>query len=151
MVATRVVQGAVVVSLSGELDALTAPAVRAAILPLLLDPMIASPAQREPGGRATAPAVVVIDLSEVSFLGSSGLGLLVECTSTAEQWGRELRVVTGRGRVVLRALDITAMNQVLALFVELDAALEPTIGANTTAGRDVRRGSALDAALEDTA
>jgi len=51
---------------------------------------------------------VVLDLSEVSFLGSSGLAVLVEARDQAQQGGHALRLVCS-SRIVLRALEATGL------------------------------------------
>ena len=80
-----------VVRVSGEIDILSAPALRDALLPAL----------------ESAPSVVV-DLSEVSFLGSSGLAVLVEAREQAQRDGHELRLVRP-SRIVTRALEATGL------------------------------------------
>jgi anti-anti-sigma factor len=80
-----------VVHTSGEIDILSAPALRAALLPAL----------------ETAEKVV-LDLSEVSFLGSSGLAVLVEARDHAQRSGHHLRLICS-SRIVLRALEATGL------------------------------------------
>jgi len=56
--------------------------------------------------RAPAPKVVVVDLTDVSFLGSEGVRLLIEADERAQSVSARLRVVASR-RAVLRPLEIT--------------------------------------------
>ncbi|QUQ66689.1 STAS domain-containing protein [Kutzneria sp. CA-103260] len=97
--------GMVVASVSGELDMLTAPRLRAVVTAEL-----------------AGCAVLVIDLSGVSFLGSAGLAVLVEAAHEAERQQVELRVVA-TGRTVRRPLEITGLNEVLTTFPSRDDAV----------------------------
>jgi anti-anti-sigma factor len=91
---------------SGEIDILSAPALRAALLPAL-----------------DSADLVVLDLTEVSFLGSSGLAVLVEARDHAQQGGRQLRLVC-TSRIVLRALEATGLKDLFEIVDNLPAALE---------------------------
>jgi anti-sigma B factor antagonist len=53
---------------------------------------------------------VVLDCTEVSFLGACGIGLLVESAEQASTNGMMLRLVA-QSRLVLRALEITLADQ----------------------------------------
>jgi anti-anti-sigma factor len=97
--------GVVVASVSGELDMLTAPRLRAVVTAEVAD-----------------CAVLVIDLSGVSFLGSAGLAVLVEASHEAARRQVELRVVA-TGRTVRRPLEITGLDEVLTTFPTRDAAV----------------------------
>ena len=83
----------------GELDTLTAPLL----------------AVRLAEQQAAVPKLVV-DLSEVSFLGSAGLAALVEAKDAADRQGGRLLVVPG-SRIVKRALEATGL---LSLFTVAD-------------------------------
>jgi anti-anti-sigma factor len=97
--------GARVLRVSGEIDIIGAPALRAALIPALED-----------------VAIVVLDLSEVSFLGSSGLAVLVEAREKAQPMGRELRLVCA-SRIVLRALEATGLRELFVVHPDLASAL----------------------------
>jgi anti-sigma B factor antagonist len=90
---------------SGEIDILSAPALRSALLPAL------ETAER-----------VVLDLSGVSFLGSSGLAVLVEARDQAQQGGHGLRLVCS-SRIVLRALEATGLRDLFDIAADLPTAL----------------------------
>lgn len=79
-----------VVRVRGEVDTLTAP--------LLRDQLDAQ----------AASALLVLDLSAVSFLGSAGLAALVAAKDTAGRRGHRLRLVCG-SRTVTRALQATGL------------------------------------------
>lgn len=88
-----------VVHVVGEIDTLTAPVLRCEL------------AERLP----EAP-LLVLDLSEVSFLGSAGLAVLVAAQDDAHRRGHRLRLVCG-SRIVTRALEATGL---LGLFEVAD-------------------------------
>jgi anti-sigma B factor antagonist len=102
------VDGALVVTVSGELDMLTTPRLRAAV----------SDALDEAIGRP-----VVVDLTKVTFLGSPGLAALVEAVRKASQRGGPLRIVVDNARPVIRPIELTGLDDVLALYETVDEAL----------------------------
>ena len=96
--------GAVIVSARGEVDMDVAPDVMAAIDPYL--------------GVADH---LVVDLSEVTFMDSSGLGVLV---ASAQRVGDgRLTVVVATDRV-RRVMEISGLNQLIPVVDTLQAALE---------------------------
>lgn len=96
-------EGATVVHVVGEVDTLTAPLLRAQ-----LDEQI-----------ATVP-LLVLDLTDVTFLGSAGLAVLVAGKDDADRRGHRLRLVCG-SRIVTRALQATGL---LTLFDTADGVPE---------------------------
>ena len=66
---------------------------------------------------------LIIDLSQVQFLGSSALQVLIGTNDTATTGHGQLHIVTGEQRIVLRAITITALDRVLRLHPDLDTAL----------------------------
>lgn len=109
-------EGALVLAVDGAVDGLTTPRLRAAI----------SDAFDRLAGRT-----LVLDLSRVGFLGSPGLRALFDsATAAVRQHGhRPLRVVVDHTRPVIRPIEIVGLDNVLALYHELDEALrneEPT-------------------------
>lgn len=105
---TRPRDGAVVLAVSGEIDTLTAPVLNVALTGLAGEP----------------DPVLVVNLSEVSFLASSGLAVLVEGARLAEGSGRRLRLVAD-GRPVVRPLKLTGTDQLFDLHDTLESALAP--------------------------
>jgi anti-sigma B factor antagonist len=89
--------GAVTVSVAGEVDTFTAPTLRSAV-------------DAELKGR---PAELVLDLRGVRFLGSAGLALLVETQKSAGARGIVLRLIATT-RPVIRPLEVTGL---LPLFI----------------------------------
>lgn len=84
--------GAVTVTVVGEVDTFTAPVLRSSL-----------DAQLE-----QQPRELVIDLSGVQFLGSAGLAVLVETQKSARTRGVELRLVATT-RAVTRPLEVTGL------------------------------------------
>jgi anti-sigma B factor antagonist len=95
-----------VVSVTGEVDMLTAPRLASAVDTAL-------------GADDGAP--VVVDLSRVSFFDSHGLTALIQ-EGPARRLAR-LRVVVGGAQPVIRPLQITGLDEVLPVYRTLHAAL----------------------------
>ncbi|MFB9684396.1 STAS domain-containing protein [Amycolatopsis plumensis] len=90
---------AVLVTARGDLDSATAGDLAA----LLSDRLWATPER------------LVVDLSEVDFLGVAGVRVLLHAALQADQAGTELLVVTGTNPMVRRALQVTGADRRLAL------------------------------------
>ena len=98
-----------VVRVDGEIDVYTAPLLREK-----LDEQL-----RE--GRTD----LVVDLSHVSFLDSTGLGVLVGRLKRVRTLGGSMRLVVSDGRV-LKVFAITGLDKVFEIHAELATALEAT-------------------------
>lgn len=96
----------VVVHIGGEVDMLTTPMVSALITEQL----------------QTGPSMLVLNLSTVGFLGSSGLAALVAAREDAGNRGVTLRLV-GSGHAVQRPLTATGLAELFDLYDNLDKAL----------------------------
>jgi anti-sigma B factor antagonist len=96
----------VVVVASGEIDLWSAPEVRAA--------MVAP----EGGDRD-----VVLDLREVTFMDSSGLGLIVEEQQRARKHGFRFAIAVGGGSDAHRILEMSGLTKVLEFVDDPDAFL----------------------------
>ena len=101
---------ALVLRVDGEVDILTAPRLQVAI---------------NTAFERLTERVLVLDLTTVTFLGSPGLRTLLETAAeAATQPGYQtLRVVVDHNRPVIRSLEITGMDHVLALYHSLGDAL----------------------------
>ena len=103
---------AMVVEVIGELDLHTAPDLMATVDDILTRPGL---------------AVLIIDLSRVSFLGSSGLGVLANLATRATARDRAavpLRIVApAEHRPVARPWEAMHLQQILPLYPHIDAAL----------------------------
>jgi len=97
---------AMVVSVRGELDLATVPVLRDRLESL---------------GEVSS-ALLVVDLSEVTFIGSAGLALLVDLQNRCTERGVPLAIVA-TGSVVPRAIQVTALDQILSVHTTLDEAI----------------------------
>jgi anti-sigma B factor antagonist len=66
---------------------------------------------------------VVLDLSGLDFLSSSGLGVLVALDDEARDAGVPLRIVVDETRSVIRPIRTMALDEVLTLFGTVDEAV----------------------------
>lgn len=71
-----------------------------------------------------APRHLVIDLSEVEFLGSTGLKILLDLRATQQGSGRQLILIVGGNRMVMRPLQVTGLEREFDLYADLATALE---------------------------
>ena len=97
--------GVSVVSVSGEIDLVTAPALEQAIGAVVAD----------------GPTALVIDLSGVDFLGSVGLKILAatyEKLDSSAEFG-----VVAHGPATKRPIHLTGLDKTFALYPTLDEAL----------------------------
>jgi anti-sigma B factor antagonist len=86
------------VRLTGEIDLQAKPRVRADIGTALSDPAVAS---------------IVVDLTEVTFLDSSGISALIGCRRMADERGKALRVIGAQGQPAT-VLALTGVGPLLA-------------------------------------
>ncbi|MBV9921028.1 MAG: STAS domain-containing protein [Pseudonocardia sp.] len=91
----------------GEIDTLTAGALERALSGLLAEPA----------------EVLVVDLTAVTFLASSGLAVLIRTANEAGE--RRLRLVAA-ARAVRRPMEITGSDQLFDLYPDRAAALSPS-------------------------
>jgi anti-sigma B factor antagonist len=97
----------VVFRLRGSLDLATAPSVRAALL--------------EEAGQSKHD--VIVDLSQLEFLDSTGLGALIGAQRRAIEQGAQVRLVVSEGPIS-RLLNITGLIRVFSVYHTLDSALK---------------------------
>lgn len=98
--------GRTIVTVAGELDAHSAPLLEAETGPL----------SSVPGGS------LIVDLTEVSFIDSTGLGVLVTALKHTREAGGTLDCVVATPRV-LKVLALTGLDVVIPLHSTLDEAL----------------------------
>jgi anti-sigma B factor antagonist len=104
---TRVVAERAVLSIEGELDLYSAPTLRDTVL-------------------ATADAGhgwLIIDLTEVPFMDSSGLGVIVGCLKRLRESGGELTLVSRPGSPPSKLLSLTGLDRAIPTFASTDEAL----------------------------
>jgi anti-sigma B factor antagonist len=108
--ATREIAGHTVVHVRGEVDIYTSSLLRERLVELV-----------EAGARQ-----VVVDLSGVDFLDSSGLGVLVGALKRLRTAGGDLGLVCTSEKL-LKIFRITALDRVFALHETVDAATAPPV------------------------
>jgi anti-sigma B factor antagonist len=99
-----------IASVVGEIDLATAPELVEAI-----------ESRFAGGGQGTAR--VVVDLTEVEFLDSSGLNALVRLEKLLAGNGVEVRLVIPADRIVRQVFEITRLTDTLRVTASLDEAL----------------------------
>ncbi len=98
-----------VIDVAGEVDMVTSPQLRSAVLDQF----------------NAGTELVVLDLDGVTFLGTSGLAVLIEVREAAHAAGAELRIVC-TARRVLRPLSIAGLVPLFDIHDTIDQALAET-------------------------
>lgn len=93
---------------SGEIDLLTEPLLREKLTETM----------------AGVHRHLVIDLSNVEFMGSTGLTLLMKFRTAQRATGHHLALVVGNNRVVTRPLQVTGLDYIVDLHAELATAVK---------------------------
>ncbi len=106
-----------VVAVNGEVDVYAAPALRDRLTELLQD-----------------GSSVVVDLSEVGFLDSTGLGALVAARTAAAEQGAALPLVCTHQRI-LKLFTITGLDDVFRIHDSVESAIAG-LGEPADAGAD---------------
>ncbi len=106
-VRSRVADGWTVLSVEGEVDLYSAPVLRDAAL------------------AATESGVdhVVLDLTAVPFMDSSGLGVIVACLKRLRQIGGELALVSPPSSPPTKLLSLTGLDHAIPTHATLDQAV----------------------------
>lgn len=100
--------GAMLLEAAGEIDLGTAPN--------LVDEVREALEQSE-------TTLCVLDLTAVTFLASAGLAALTEAARYAGRLREPLRLVVDSNRPVIRPIELTGLDQILALYHSVDEAL----------------------------
>ena len=66
---------------------------------------------------------IIFDFSELKYLDSTGVGILVMCSGKVKQAGGELCVARAQG-VVEQTLKMTSVDQIVSLYPTVEAAAE---------------------------
>jgi anti-sigma B factor antagonist len=103
-----------VVTVRGEVDVYSAPALQETLSAML----------------AAAAKAVVVDLTEVGFLDSTGLGVLVAARNAAVNAGQALPIACAEGRI-LKLFKITGLDSVFDIHPSAEAALQ-SVGHQTS-------------------
>jgi anti-anti-sigma factor len=109
VVVDRVADDVVTLHVTGEIDLLTANVLGERLRENL-----------EPASR-----VLVLNLTEVTFLGSAGLAEIVSASQTGADHGAKLLLVA-TNRAVLRPLEVTGLLSLFTVYDTVDAALADT-------------------------
>lgn len=100
--------GETVISLRGEIDVYTAPRLRQTLIDLI-----------EKGASR-----LVVDMSAVDFLDSTGLGVLVGGLKRVKAKEGSLKLVVSQEKI-LKIFDITGLTKVFPIYGSLDEAVAP--------------------------
>jgi anti-sigma B factor antagonist len=100
-----------ILAVSGEVDVYSAPALKDKITELL------------ESGQTT----LIVDLSSVAFLDSTGLGALVEARAATTEAGGAMPLVCNQERI-LKLFTITGLDGVFSIHAEVDEALAELAG-----------------------
>src|SRR5699024_6575935 len=92
-----------VVGVGGEIDLATAPKLREHLVTIV-----------EGGGRQ-----VIVDLADVDFIDSTGLGALIGGLKRVRSHDGELRLVCAEPRI-LKIFDITGLDKVFEIYADVD-------------------------------
>jgi anti-sigma B factor antagonist len=106
-VTSRQESGATVVTAVGEVDVWTAERLRTVLHEI----------------EAKAPPNLVVDLTDVGFLDSTGIGVLVGALRRQREAGRELMLVVSNAHV-MKVLTITSLDRVFPITSTITEALE---------------------------
>jgi anti-sigma B factor antagonist len=106
LVSRQSVAGTPVLSVKGEVDVYSAPALSDNLTQLLDE------------GSAT----IVVDLTEVAFLDSTGLGALIAARTASDKAGGALAIVCTQDRI-LKLFTITGLDGVFSIFPTVDDAV----------------------------
>jgi anti-sigma B factor antagonist len=98
--------GIPVLAVRGEIDVASAPELHASLSDLIRQ----------------GSEIVMVDLSEVSFIDSSGLGALVGAEKEMRGAGHELRLVVTQPQI-MRLLELTGLDQVFTVVASTDASV----------------------------
>lgn len=107
---------ALIYTLSGSFDVATSPSVRAALIEA------ASEGNHE----------IVVDLTQLEFMDSTGLGALIGAHRRASENGGVVRLVVAAGTIA-RLLNITGLVRVFAIYHSLEDALKDRARVTVTA------------------
>ncbi len=96
-----------VLRVAGEIDMATAPRFRQKLMEVM----------------DNVSSNVVLDLCEVSFIDSTGLGVLIGASKRARTAGGDIRLVQGSSRLA-ELLEITRLNRVMHVFESVEQATQ---------------------------
>ena len=104
---SRVVDGWTILSVEGEVDLYTAPAVRDAAVEAM----------------ESGVDHLVLDLTAVPFMDSSGLGVIVACLKRLREMGGDFALVSPPSSPPTKLLSLTGLDHAIPTHATVDAAL----------------------------
>ncbi len=107
-ISEHAVNEVVVVTVTGEIDVATAPALRERLYAII-----------ERGGSR-----VVVDLLAVTFIDSTALGVLIGALKRCREHGTSMHLVVAEARI-LKVFEITGLTDLFTFFPTLDEATRP--------------------------
>jgi anti-sigma B factor antagonist len=99
--------GTPVLEVWGEIDVASAPQFHASISELI----------------ESVPEIVVVDLSGVSFIDSTGLGVLVSAETQVRDAGKSLRLVVTQPQI-MKLLELTGLDEVFTVLSSTNDAVK---------------------------
>jgi anti-anti-sigma factor len=111
---TRVLPGAAVIELSGEVDGSAAGVLTAAY-------------ERAVGDTGADPGTVVLDFAAVDYINSTGIALIVSVLARARAERRKV-VASGLSAHYREIFDITRLSDFIELFPDVDRAVSQLTG-----------------------
>ncbi len=118
---TKVLPGAAVIELAGEVDGSAA-----AVLTDAYQRAVTSAAAMSPDGQ-DGPGTVVLDFSAVDYINSTGIALIVSVLARARAERRKV-VACGLSPHYREIFDITRLSDFIELFPDLDGAVSQLTG-----------------------
>jgi anti-sigma B factor antagonist len=106
-VRSSVVDGWTILAVAGEVDLYTAPAVREAAV----------------GAMESGTDHLVLDLTDVPFMDSSGLAVIVACLKRLRELGGDLALVSPPNSPPTKLLSLTGLDHAIATHATVDEAL----------------------------
>lgn len=103
-----------VVAVSGEVDLHAVPRFRGAV---------------EDAESKASRQVILVDLSEVGFMDSSGLGVLIGRHRELAESGGELRIVAGEA--AMKILRLTSLDTVFSIYGSREEAFSDRVGGSS--------------------
>lgn len=99
-------EGATVISVRGEVDMYNAPGLKEKVLKVIED---------------GAAKLLILDLQEVDYIDSTGLGILIGFRRRMIEAGGEMRVVI-RSKRMKRLFEVTGLAKVFGVYESMEAA-----------------------------
>ncbi len=100
--------GVPILRVQGEIDVATSPELHELLSDLIAD----------------GPGVIIVDLTDVSFIDSTGLGVLVGAVRVVRAGGGDLRLVVTQPHII-KLLELTGLDDVFSVLSDSSDAVTP--------------------------